>query len=96
MIAAPLIVLAAAASGTLATPYKRADALAVEITSPGESIKSVDGLKFTASVTNTGSEAVKVLKYGTVLDSLPTRSFTVTKDGSAVDFEGVKVCTTLT
>jgi len=92
MITAPLIALAAAASGALATPYKRADALTVEITSPGESIKSIDGLKFTASVTNTGSEDVKVLKYGTVLDNLPTRSFSVTKDGSAVAFEGVKVC----
>lgn len=90
MIATPLIILAAAA-GALATPYKRADVLAVDITSPGASISSVDGLKFSASVTNTGSEAVKVLKYGTVLDKLPTRSFTVTKDGEAVDFQGAKV-----
>jgi deuterolysin len=92
MISASLIALAAALSGAYATPYNRAETIAVDITSPGASIASVDGLKFTASVTNTGSESIKVLKYGTVLDRSPTRSFTVTKDGATVDFQGVKVC----
>lgn len=43
-------------------------------------------------MTNTGSEAVKVIKYGTVLDSdLPTRSFKISKDGVAADFTGIKL-----
>ena len=31
------------------------------------------------------------LQYGTVLDQLPTRSFVVKKDGTTIDFSGVKV-----
>ena len=56
------------------------------------SVHSIDEIKVTAAVTNTGSEAVKVLKYGTVLDGdMPTRSFTVSKDGKMVDFTGIKL-----
>ena len=48
-------------------------------------------------MTNTGSEDLKVLKYGTVLDSeLPTRSFTVTKDGRMAKFTGIKIHVDLT
>jgi deuterolysin len=58
-----------------------------------KSVYSVDDVKVTVSVTNTGSEAVKVLKYGTALDSeLPTKSFVVTKDGKEASFGGIKVC----
>lgn len=43
-------------------------------------------------MTNTGSEDLKVLRYGTVLDSeIPTRSFTVSRDGVTADFTGVKL-----
>ncbi|PBK85222.1 zincin, partial [Armillaria gallica] len=39
----------------------------------------------------TGSEPARILKYGTVLgDILPTRSFTLTKDGETVPFTGIK------
>jgi deuterolysin len=76
----------------LATPLKRADNLVVSVSGPSESVSSVDDLKFTATVTNNGAETVKILKYGTILDDkLPTRSFTVTKDGESVDFTGIKV-----
>lgn len=81
-------------SCALATPYKRFDGITVELAGPSGSVSSIDDLKFTASVKNTGSEAVKILKYGTILDEkLPTRSFAVTKDGSTVPFTGIKVCT---
>lgn len=79
------------AGSALATPFKRFDGLTVKVSGPASSVNSIDDLSFTASVTNTGAEDVKVLKYGTVLDSLPTRSFTVTKDGEEVDFTGIKV-----
>lgn len=80
-------------SAVLAGPYKRFDGLTVELSGPTASVSSVDDLKFSAVVKNTGSEAVKILKYGTILDEkLPTRSFTVTKDGAAVPFTGIKVC----
>lgn len=57
-----------------------------------KSVDSVVGAKIVASVTNTGSESVKILKYGTVLDAnTPTKSFTITKGGKEVAFEGIKV-----
>lgn len=53
---------------------------------------SIDDIKVTAAVTNTGSEDLKILKYGTVLDgSIPTRSFKISKDGADAEFRGVKV-----
>lgn len=80
------------ASTVLATPFRRFDGISVELSAPAGSVNSVDDLKFTASVTNGGSEAVKILKYGTILDEkLPTKSFKVTKAGEAVAFTGIKV-----
>ncbi|KAF9445020.1 zincin [Macrolepiota fuliginosa MF-IS2] len=80
----------------LATPYRRSDDLTVSLTGPSRSISSIDDLKFTASVTNHGAETVKILKYATILDDkLPTRSFTVTKDGEDVKFTGIKMSVSL-
>ncbi|KAF5364111.1 hypothetical protein D9756_000085 [Leucocoprinus leucothites] len=79
----------------LATPFKRSDNLVVSLTGPS-SVGSLNDLKFTASVTNNGAETAKVLRYGTILDDkLPTRSFTVTKDGQVVDFTGIKMTVSL-
>ncbi|KAH9887669.1 Metalloprotease [Cubamyces lactineus] len=86
-----LITLGITAALSLATPAKRAPALEVSLTAPTD-VHSIDDIKVTAAVTNTGSEALKVIKYGTVLDSdLPTRSFKVSKDGVAADFTGIKL-----
>ncbi|TRM62734.1 hypothetical protein BD626DRAFT_548558 [Schizophyllum amplum] len=85
-----LLALALAGSA-LATPVTRSDALKVEL-SGAESVTSIDDVKITAAITNTGAEAVKVLKYGTIFDAeLPTRSFTVTKDDQDVAFTGIKM-----
>ncbi|ESK95854.1 deuterolysin m35 metalloprotease [Moniliophthora roreri MCA 2997] len=66
--------------------------LEVKVSAPATS--SVDNLKLTVVVTNLGAEDVKVLKYGTVLDdSLPTRAFTVTKNGVEVPFVGMRLFT---
>ena len=82
----------ALAGVALAGPLKRFDGLTVSVAGPATNVSSIADLKFTASVTNTGADDLKVLKYGTVLDDkLPTRSFVVTKDGEAVTFTGVKV-----
>ena len=44
-------------------------------------------------ITNVGSETLRLVKYGTVLDDqLPTKSFFVLKNGADVPFTGVKVC----
>jgi deuterolysin len=57
-----------------------------------KSVASINDIKVTVSVTNTGSEAVKVLKYGTALDSeLPTKSFVIKKDGQEATFGGIKL-----
>jgi deuterolysin len=61
------------------------------LTGPSSSVKLIDDLKLTATVTNTGAEPIKLLKYGTVLDELLTRSFKVMKDGQDVKFTGVKI-----
>lgn len=87
------VVFVTLAASALATPYKRTSDLVVKVTPAASSFSSVGDLKFTASVTNTGSENIKVLKYGTILDDkLPTKSFTITKNGAAVPFTGIKVC----
>jgi deuterolysin len=76
----------------LAGPYKRANSLSVALSGPSGSVNSVADLSLTATVTNNGAEDIKVLKYGTILDAdLPTRSFTVTRNGTAVPFIGIKV-----
>ncbi|KAF9269532.1 zincin [Marasmius fiardii PR-910] len=83
MFAASFVALVFASSA-IAGPMKRFGGLTVDLSGPS-TVASVDDLKFTATVKNTGSEAVKVLKYGTILDEkLPTRSFTVTKDGTTL------------
>ncbi|EPQ52527.1 Metalloprotease [Gloeophyllum trabeum ATCC 11539] len=75
----------------LASPAKRAQALSVSLTGP-TSVESIDELKLTATVKNTGAEEVKILKYGTVLDAdTPTRSFVISKDGVAANFTGIKI-----
>ncbi|KAI9060880.1 Metalloprotease [Trametes sanguinea] len=91
MFSLALVTLGITTALSLATPAKRAPALEVSLTAPTD-VHSIDDIKVTAAVTNTGSEALKVLKYGTVLDSeLPTRSFTVSKDGAVADFTGIKL-----
>ncbi|KAJ6585747.1 Deuterolysin metalloprotease family-domain-containing protein [Mycena capillaripes] len=85
------------ATAALAGPYKRADTLSIALSSPASSVTSVGDLVLTAAVTNTGSEDIRVLKYGTILDAdLPTRSFTVTRNGTLVPFTGVKLSVSLT
>ncbi|KAF9030873.1 zincin [Hymenopellis radicata] len=79
-----VLTLAVFASVALAHPHKRFDVVA-----------SIGDLTFTAAITNTNSEAVKILKYGTILDNLPTRSFTVSKDGADVAFTGAKLTVAL-
>ncbi|KAJ2930414.1 hypothetical protein H1R20_g6690, partial [Candolleomyces eurysporus] len=70
---------------------KRAEGLTVELSTSSSSISSIEDLKVVATVTNTGTEPVRLLKYGTVLDDkLPTKSFVVSKDGKAVPFTGIK------
>ncbi|KDQ31697.1 hypothetical protein PLEOSDRAFT_1081187 [Pleurotus ostreatus PC15] len=80
------------ASTAFATPFKRSGGLTVKLSTPTTSVDSIEDLTLVAEVTNTGTEDVKVLKYGTVLDNrLPTRAFAVTKDGVDVPFTGIRI-----
>ncbi|KAI0686138.1 Metalloprotease [Earliella scabrosa] len=91
MFSIALVTLAISGALSFATPTKRAPALEVSLTAPSE-VHSITDIKVTAAVTNTGSEAIKVLKFGTVLDDqFPTRSFSVSKDGVAANFTGIKM-----
>ncbi|KAK7436844.1 hypothetical protein VKT23_014486 [Stygiomarasmius scandens] len=84
------------ASTAAAGPLKRYNGLSVSLAGPAADVSSLDELKFSASVTNNGAEDIKVLKYGTILDSeLPTRSFTVTKEGAEVAFTGIRLSVSL-
>jgi len=90
MFSLPFVALLSALAAQ-ATPVKRFNSLTVKLTPASSSVNSINDLKLLAEVTNTGSEAVRVLKYGTVLDSLPTKSFSVSKNGTDVGFTGVRV-----
>ncbi|EEB99862.1 hypothetical protein MPER_00350, partial [Moniliophthora perniciosa FA553] len=80
------------ASTVFAGPMKRSSDLTVDVAGPTGAVSDVNQLKFKATVKNTGSEDVKILKFGTILDGdLPTRSFSVTKNGEGVSFTGIKV-----
>ncbi|KAF8890047.1 hypothetical protein CPB85DRAFT_1377940 [Mucidula mucida] len=92
---ASLVVFGFVASA-FASPLKRFDGLTVTLSGPATNVSSIADLKFTATVTNSGTDDAKILKYGTILDdTLPTRSFTVTKDGETVPFTGVKITVSL-
>ncbi|TFK81245.1 Metalloprotease [Polyporus arcularius HHB13444] len=91
MFSLGFLVLACSTALSLATPANRDPAFEVSVTAPTE-VQSIDDIKVTAAVTNTGSEDVKVLKFGTILDNhYPTRSFTVSRDGIAANFTGIKL-----
>jgi len=79
-------------ASTFATPFKRAEGISVKVVPSSPSVDTLDDLKFTADISNSGAEAVKILYYGTILDAkLPTKSFVVKKDGQVVPFTGIKV-----
>ncbi|KAK0438722.1 Metalloprotease [Desarmillaria tabescens] len=84
------------ALSVLASPYKRDTILSISLSGPASNVTSINNLKFMATVANTGSELVKILKYRMILDDmLPTQSFTVTKDGETVNFTGIKISVSL-
>ncbi|OBZ67072.1 Peptidyl-Lys metalloendopeptidase [Grifola frondosa] len=91
MLSLTLITLGITAALSFATPAKRVPALEVSLTAP-TIVNSIQDINVTAAVTNTGSDPLKILKYGTVLDSdLPTHSFIVSKDGVTADFTGIRI-----
>ncbi|PVI06074.1 metallo proteinase [Periconia macrospinosa] len=78
---AALISLANAASVDLA---KRDSLLDVKLEMTGNTA-------IKAKITNTGSEAVKVLKVGSFLDKIPTEKVSVFKGSDKIAFSGMKV-----
>lgn len=93
MLSSVLLLGLSLATASLASPSRRGAAfLTVTVTPSAPSVESISELSFQASVHNPTDQEIKVLKYGTVLDTLPTRSFVVTKDGKEVDFSGIRVC----
>ncbi|KAI1815911.1 neutral protease 2-like protein [Poronia punctata] len=54
-------------------------------------IKQVGNSGLKATITNTGSEDLKVLKTGTILDSAPVEKVHVFKGESKVGFQGIKL-----
>jgi len=93
MFSLSLATLGLATIGAFAKPTIRAaGGLEVSLSTPADKVTSVSDLRVVATVKNVGDDDLKILKFGTVLDNkLPTRSFTVTKDGKEAAFTGVKV-----
>lgn len=86
---APLFLLLSAASA-LAVPTSSGE-LSVKLTAASSHVQLQD-LLISATVSNPTAQDIRVLKYGTVLDELDTRSFAVSKDGVDVPFQGMQVC----
>jgi deuterolysin len=55
----------------------------------GKTVDSIEDLVLLAKVTNKGSEPVKIVKYGGILDGSNTQSFLVKKGDKEVKFAGV-------
>ncbi|CAG7851105.1 SubName: Full=Uncharacterized protein {ECO:0000313/EMBL:CCA72324.1} [Serendipita indica DSM 11827] len=92
MLRATAIFLLTLASLGASTPLKRAPNLVVSLSTTSPAIDSVDGLSLTATVENTSDQDIKILKFGTVLDSnLPTNSFLVSRGAQSVPFTGVQI-----
>jgi deuterolysin len=68
-----------------------AEELQVKLTASSASVASVDDLLLTAVVSNPTNEDVTVLRFGTILDELPTNTFRVSKDDNKVLFTGVQI-----
>ncbi|KAI9059070.1 Metalloprotease [Trametes sanguinea] len=84
------IVLLALASYSFAVPAEPTPRLEVKLTGP-TNVQSVDDVVVTAAVTNKGTETMKVLKYGSVLDNhYPSQSFVVTRNGEEAEFAGAR------
>ena len=86
-----LIALAAA------TAVSAAPGLSLKVTGPN-AVDGVQNLKVVATLTNPGDETLRILNDPrTVLDTLPTSTFTITNnDGASPGFIGVQVKYSLT
>ncbi|KAJ3565827.1 hypothetical protein NPX13_g7353 [Xylaria arbuscula] len=73
-----------ASLASAASMGKRAEPLNVQIEQVGNS-------KVKATITNTGADALKLLKVGSILDSAPVEKVKVFQGSNKVDFEGIKL-----
>ncbi|TFK98451.1 hypothetical protein BDV98DRAFT_533901 [Pterulicium gracile] len=65
--------------------------LTVKLSAVSSTVSSIDDIILTAVVSNPTSEDIKVVKFGTILDELPTKAFKVKKGDADVDFTGIDV-----
>ncbi|TFK98481.1 hypothetical protein BDV98DRAFT_572745 [Pterulicium gracile] len=65
--------------------------LTVKLSAVSPVVASIDDIILTAVVSNPTSEDIKFVKFGSVLDELPTKSFNVRKGDEAVTFSGVEI-----
>ena len=93
MLSMSLVALGLVTIGAYATPAARAvGGLEVFLSTPTDKVASASELRVIATVRNVGNEALKVLKFGTVLDdNLRTPSFIIRKDGKEVHFTRVAI-----
>lgn len=87
---------ALSATGALVSSVSSSDALSITLSNAeGQSIKNIDDLRLSAKVTNVGTEPVRVVRFGGILDASHTHSFVVKKGGNEVKFVGVIVRSSL-
>lgn len=79
----------ALSAAVLAAP-RAADSLTVSVVPTADSFKSSE-IVLNATVSNPTDKDIKVVKFNTVLDDLPTLSFHAKKDSKDVSFKGIRV-----
>ncbi|TFK97353.1 hypothetical protein BDV98DRAFT_607658 [Pterulicium gracile] len=70
--------------------------LTVKLSAVSPTVASIDDIILTAVVSNPTSKDIKFVKFNTVLDELPTKSFKVKKGDADVLFSGVDVVPAIT
>lgn len=63
----------------------------MKLTAVASSVASIDDIILTAVVSNPTAEDIKLVKFNSVLDKLPTKSFKVKKGDEEVKFHGIDV-----
>ncbi|TFK97313.1 Deuterolysin metalloprotease family-domain-containing protein [Pterulicium gracile] len=70
--------------------------LTVKLSAVSPTVSSIEDIILTAVVSNPTSEDIKFVKFNSVLDELPTKSFLVKKGDSDVLFSGVDIVPAIT
>lgn len=81
------------AAVALAAP-RAVDSLTASVVPVASSFKSSE-VQLNATLSNPTSEDIKIIRFETILDDLPTYSFQASKDSKTIGFRGIHVSLTV-